>query len=108
MLLQAIVACAPQCGVEAGTACATSTSVPDEPEPVDTAVELGDILVFAKVEDCGGDEWNYLFDLSELPLDAELALTGTLADGERADELHALGLAPTDHWQASATLFVVD
>jgi hypothetical protein len=96
-----LVACsASPCGVEAGDDCTTvATTESDEPE--DTAVELGDLVVHAKVEECTGPEWLYSFDLSDRPGAAELAITGVLADGERADETHPLDLSATAHWEAT-------
>jgi hypothetical protein len=103
-----LAACSsPPCGVEAGETCTGTTTTTEETEPEDTAVELGDLGVEAKVEECTGPEWLYSFDLTELPREAELAITGTLDDGVRADEVHPVELTATAHWEANATLVVL-
>jgi hypothetical protein len=108
MIGWAIVACSsPPCGVEAAAGCTESTSTFPTSAVEDTAVELGDIRVRAKVEDCTGSDWYYTFDLSVTPADAELTISGVLADGARAEETHDLGIGGASHWQASVALVVV-
>lgn len=98
-------ACRP-CGVEAGEDCET-VPLDFEDGPVDTAVPTGDAELYAVAESCTYGLWYHAYDLSVRPSEGELLVSGPDGLGGRREEVHALDVLSTSHWQLEGWLAVV-